>query len=66
MSVLWHDGPDYLQPTDECLAEMRVKDRNPVHKLLATAGNNLADLNEVVECEQLTVQLIDCVQSQLS
>ena len=41
-----------LQPTSDCLAEMRVKDRPVAHGLLAT--NEVTGLSQIMDCPQFS------------
>ena len=62
-NTLWHEGPAWLrggdpcsdvelQPTTDCLAEMRVKDRPVAHGLLAT--NEVTGLSQIMDCTQFS------------
>jgi hypothetical protein len=63
VSVLWRNGPVWLKEGEpggdaelqlpmECLAEMRVKDRQAVHGLLTTDGK--PGVSQIIECKKFS------------
>ena len=80
MNALWRDGPEWLQEKqfrdsqseltmpENCLVEMKTKDKNSVHGLLAI--KEASELRQIMNCEDFSTctRLIvasDCTSAQV-